>query len=194
MEKNKRNFSGAARLFCVLALLLFVCAASGEEGLVYKRNEWNYVDGSMDVSGGIPASAIGRLAQIRKNGLLRVATEPYYPPQEFIDPSLSGQDQFVGADMELARLIARRMGVELEIVPMEFNQVLDSIAEGEYDLAISALSYTAQRAARMELSKGYYFTSAQAAAGILIRAEDADEISSVADLNGRDIVALSGSL
>ena len=189
----------AGRRAWALWLLMLCLALPGvgraeEEGPVYVENEWNFVDGSMDVSSGIPEDASGRLARIRAVGKLTVATEPYFPPQEFIDESKTGQDRYSGADMELARLIARRMGVELEIVPMAFNDVLESVAEGKYDLAISALAFTSGRAVTLEMSKGYYFTSEQLSSGLLIREEDAGVIQSVEDVAERDLVAQSGSL
>ena len=165
-----------------------------EEASPYEENEWNYVDGSMDVSKGIPEDAEGVLANIRDAGVLRVATEPYFPPQEFIDTSLSGQNKFIGSDMALARTLARYMGVELVIVPMEFSEVLPAVQEGYCDLAISALSYTPGRAAMVEFSKGYFFAEDNAGSGLIIRAEDAEEIRGAEDLKGRDIVAQGGSL
>lgn len=161
---------------------------------LYHENEWNFVEDSMDISGGIPDNVIGRLARIREKGKLVVCTEPYFVPQEFIDPDLSGQERYAGADMELARLIASRMGVELEIVPLDFTEVLSSIGSGKYDLAISALSYTPGRASSMELSKGYHYTSEGAAVGLIIREDDAGLFRELADLSGKNIAAQSGSL
>ena len=185
-----------ARLAALIAAALLLAVATGvcEEAPLYIENEWNYVDDSMDVSNGIPENAGGRLARIRATGRLTVATEPYFSPQEFIDESRTGQERFVGSDMEMARLIAERMGVELEIVPMAFSEVLTSVAEGRYDLAISALSFTPGRAAAMEMSKGYYYTSEAASSGLLIRESDAGDIRSLEDLADRDIAAMSGSL
>ena len=148
----------------------------------------------MDISGGIPDDALGRLGRIRDAGVLTVATEPYFPPQEYIDPTKTGQDQYVGADMALARLIARRMGVELEIVPMAFNDVLSSVAAGEYDLAISALSFIPARAEALEMSKGYYYSAESLPSGLIIRTADIEAIQRLSDLSGRDIAAQSGSL
>lgn len=179
-------------LLIALALSWTALAEAGDP--VYVENAMNFVDGSMDVSAGIPEDAEGVLADIRDRGLLRVATEPYYPPQEFIDPDREGQERFVGADMELARAIARYMGVELEIVPMEFTEVLTAVAEERCDLAISALAFTPGRAAIAELSKGYNFAEENAGSALLIRAEDAETITGAKDLAGRDIVAQSGSL
>lgn len=196
MKRAKRwNIPGAAWAVLLAALMaLMPLGMAEEEAPMYVRNEWNYVDGSMDVSGGIPEDATGRLGRIRALGRLTVATEPYFPPQEFIDESKTGQERFVGADMELARLIAERLGVELQIVPLEFTDVLSGVADGKYDLAISALSFTSGRAAVMEMSKGYYFTHEPASSGLVIREADAEKIRSVEDLSARDIVAQSGSL
>lgn len=164
-----------------------------EDEIAYVVTAWNYVEGAMDVSNGIPQDAGGVLGRIREAGKLRVATEPYFPPQEYIDPALSGQARYVGADMELARLIAQRMGVELEIVPMEFTRVLPSVAEGECDLAISALSYTPSRAVQNELSKGYHYAENSLGSGIMIREADAD-IHSIEDLKHKIIAAQRGSV
>ena len=167
---------------------------SGQGQNLYTENEWGFVEGSMDVSRGIPEDAIGRLERIREKGSLVVGTEPYFPPQEFIDPTKTGQEQYVGADIELAKLIAERMEVELEIKPMDFSELLTAAAEGTVDLAISGLAFTPGRAASMELSKGYHFTTADAATGILIRSSDRLLIRSVEDLADKNIVAQGGSL
>lgn len=183
-------------IFALAALLLLftLAAAAEEEEPLYVENEWDYVDGSMVVFGGIPEDAEGRLEHIREAGVLRVATDPYFAPQEFIDPNLSGQDQYVGADMELAKRIAERMGVALEIVPMDFSEVLNAVADGDCDLTISGLAYTSARAGTVELSKGYYFTDASQGTGLLIREADREKIADVKDLAARNIVAQSGSL
>jgi len=189
------------RLAALLVAALLLAALGGvceegarEEEVQYVENEWNYVEGSMDVSGGIPENAGGRLGRIRASGRLTVATEPYFPPQEFLDETREGQDRFVGSDMELARLIAERMGVTLEIVPMAFSQVISEVADGKYDLAISALAFTAARSSRLELSKGYFYSEEPASSGLLIRQADVGEIRSISDLAERDIAAQSDSL
>ncbi len=192
MKKMKKK-----RISAILLAAAVLCfsggSISGTCEAVYNVNEWNYVDGSMDVSGGIPEDASGVLARIRERGVLRVATEPYYPPQEFIDPGFDGQDKYRGADMELARLIAERMGVELQIEEMEFTDVLPAVANDVCDLAISALSFTPGRASSHTMSKGYYFSDIPKTV-IIIRAEDAAKITSVADLAGRILAAQQGSL
>lgn len=142
------------------------------------------------------ASAENRLEAILSRGYIEIATEPYFAPNEFIDPTKTGDEQYVGSDIELANYIADALGVELRLKPMDFTSVLGSIASAKYDLAISALAYTPARAETMNLSKGYYFGSEdpQKAYGILIRKEDADKIKTIDDLADKVIAAQNGSL
>ena len=142
------------------------------------------------------ASASNRLEDILERGYIEVATEPAFAPNEFVDPTKTGDDQYVGADIELANYIADSLGVELRLKPMDFTTVLGSITTGKYDLAISALAYTPERAEAMNLSKGYYYGSEdpQTAYGLLIRKEDAKQIQSAADLAGKIITFQNGSL
>lgn len=135
-----------------------------------------------------------RLEEIINRGYIEVATEPYFAPNEFIDPTKSGSEQYVGSDIELARYIADKLGVELKIIPLEFTAVLSSITEGKYDLAISALAYTPARAEAMIMSKGYYFSENSPGYGLLIRKEDENIIRNSEDLADKTVVAQSGSL
>ena len=182
-----------ALLLAILLAMVFACASAEDHGESFVENEWNFVDGSMDVSNGIPETANGVLARIKEKGVLRVATEVYFAPQEFIDPDLEGQDAYVGADMELARRIAERMGVELVIVPMEFTEVLRAVASDECDLAIAALDYSPKRAVSNELSKGYYFAETLSNITLVVRAEDAEKYQSAEELTDAVITAQRGT-
>ncbi|MDR1742002.1 MAG: transporter substrate-binding domain-containing protein [Synergistaceae bacterium] len=140
------------------------------------------------------AAEADRLADILKRGYVEVATEPYFAPNEFIDPAKSGNDKYVGSDIEFAKYIANKLGVELRIVPLEFGAVLVGVAEGKYDLAISALAYTPARAEAMTLSKGYYFSKTNSGHGLLVRASDLATIKGPEDCADKVVVAQSGSL
>ncbi len=146
------------------------------------------------VGAGIPEDATGRLKEIKERGYLTVATEPYWIPNEFIDPTKTGDEQYVGSDIELARYIADKMGVELRIVPLEFTAVLSSVPEGKYDLAISALAYTPLRAEAMEMSQGYYFSTDNAGYGIMVPEELAGVIEDADDLADYTVITQSGSI
>ena len=188
---NRRCFGFLMSLLICLLLAGALPAASAES---IEENEYGYIDAVLDSRNGIPEDAEGRLALIRETGVLRVATEPYFAPQEYIDPSQYGQARYVGSDMELARMIAERMGVSLEIVPMKFTKLLPSLALGDCDLAISAISYTPERADQYTLSMGYCVSEKAEGSGIMIRTEDRDGIRSLEDLAGKDLAAKRGTL
>ncbi len=96
-----------------------------------------------------------RLDLIKAAGKLVVATSPDYPPYEFIDLTKTGQESYVGSDIELAKYIAEQLGVELVIEAMDFTAVQAAVTQGKADLGISGLSYLPERAESMELS-GFY--------------------------------------
>ena len=149
---------------------------------------------SFTACGGEKTEYANRLEEIKARGVLTVATEPYFAPNEFIDPAKEGDEKYVGADIELAKYIADKLGVELQIVPLEFTAVLSSVAEGKYDLAISALAYKPDRAESMNLSKGYYFDEDTEGYGMLSRAEDVDKYSTAESMKDAVIVVQAGSL
>ena len=147
-----------------------------------------------DCSSENKAEYANRLEEIKARGVLTVATEPYFAPNEFIDPAKEGDEKYVGADIELANYIADKLGVDLQIVPLEFTAVLSSVSEGKYDLAISALAYKPDRAEAMNLSKGYYFDEDTEGYGMLCRTEDVDKYPTAADMKDAVIVVQAGSL
>lgn len=139
------------------------------------------------------AKPANRLEEIIQRGYIEVATEPYFAPNEFIDSSKTGNEQYVGSDIEMAKFIAAELGVELRVVPLEFAAVLSSVTEGKYDLAISALAYTPERAEAMNMSKGYHFDKTEGY-GLLVREEDIDRFPDAASLKNAVVVTQSGSL
>ena len=143
---------------------------------------------------GEPQEPANRLEDILARGYIEVIMEPYFAPFEFIDPAKSGDEQYVGCDVEIAKAIAEELGVELRIIPLEFSAVLAGITEGKYDLAISALSYTPARAENMEMSDGYYISEAGDGYGMLIREEDLDKYTDAASFAEAVLVAQSGSI
>ena len=132
------------------------------------------------------------LEEIKAQGYIELCTEPYFAPFEFVDPSKTGDDQYVGVDIEIAKYIAEKIGVELRIVPLDFTAVLAGIADGKYDMAISAIAYSPSRAEAMRLSNVYKPNSG--GYGFLTRAEDVDKYNSVEDLKDAVVITQSGSV
>ena len=61
------------------------------------------------------------LEKIKGEGELHVALSPDFSPMEFVDSSKTGQEQYVGFDVSLAKFIAEELGVSLVIEPMSFD-------------------------------------------------------------------------
>ena len=183
------------RVLCLLATAMLLCCVTQAAGAEtwHVENEWNYMDTSMDVSNGIPEDASGTLAQIQRKGVLRVATDLSFAPFTFRDPEGKGDLQYAGVDIELARLIADRMGVELVIVPKKSIYKLPALTENLADLTISAVACTPGRTLYYTLSKGYYYPEEKTKdIGFLVR--EGTEISSLEKLKDKVIVAESNSV
>ena len=133
-----------------------------------------------------------RLAKIKEAGKITLVTEPYFAPMEFIDPNKTGDDQFQGVDIEIAKYIAEKLDVELEIVALDFTPLLVAMADGKYDMAISAIAYSPARAEAMNLSDVYMITGG--GYGFICRSEDVGKYNSIASLEGATVITQSGSV
>lgn len=133
-----------------------------------------------------------RLEKIKEKGVLELCTEPYFAPYEFIDPSKTGDDQYQGIDIALAKYIADKLGVELKITALDFTAVLAGVTDGKYDMAISAIAYSPSRAEAMRMSDVYQ--SSDTGYGFVVRTADAEKYNSVEDLKDAVVITQSGSV
>ena len=74
-------------------------------------------------------------------GKLHMATNAQFPPYEMI----SDNDGFEGIDVEIATLIAQKLGLELVVDDMEFGSVITSVQGGKSDIAMAGLTVTEER-------------------------------------------------
>ena len=138
-----------------------------------------------------PANA---LEKIKADGVLTVALSPDFSPMEFVDSSKTGQDQYVGFDITLAKYIAENLGVELAIEPMGFDASQTAVYTGSVPMSISGYSWTEDRAQNYELSDYYYAGENETRQALLIKKENADKYTSPEDLAGQDVGAQNASL
>lgn len=108
-----------------------------------------------------------RLAEIKERGVLYVGTSPDFPPNEFYILDENNKKQIVGSDISLAQAIADKIGVELEIVPTDFNSVLANIQTAQVDMGIAGFAWTEKRAEAMQFSIGYQREASDGWQGIL---------------------------
>jgi len=69
---------------------------------------------------------------------------------------VNGKDTIVGFDMDLARDIAKDMGVQLELKELAFDALLTTLQSGQIDVIISGMSATAERRKSVDFSEVYY--------------------------------------
>lgn len=137
-------------------------------------------------------SSQNRLEKILESGKLVLATSPDFAPLEFEDLS-SGEAQYVGSDIELAKYIAEKLGVELEISAMDFSAVQAAIPSGQADIAISGFAKTEERAQNMELSTPFNITEDGGQTVLVLKGEGAN-YTTADDFSGLQIGAQNGSL
>lgn len=108
--------------------------------------------GSAEDAPSVDAPAFTTVAE----GKLTVATSPDFAPYEFYSIDENGDPVLAGFDPALAAYIANYLGLELEIVPMDFDGVLAELANGSVDLGMAGLSPDPKRADAMDFSDIYY--------------------------------------
>lgn len=89
-------------------------------------------------------------------GVLTVATSPDFAPYEFYALDEEGNPTLAGFDMALAQYIADYLGLELEVIPMDFDGTLMELAAKNVDLAMAGYSPDPSRMDKMDFSDIYY--------------------------------------
>ena len=120
---------------------------------------------------------------IKSKGKLVVALNPDFAPFEY-QKVVDGKNQIVGSD------IATELGVELELSPMSFENVLASVQSGKADLAISGVSKTDERSKVFDFSTPYYTSKNK----LIVKKSDLATYQSVNDLAQKKVGAQKGSI
>ena len=89
-------------------------------------------------------------------GVLTVATSPDFAPYEFYVVDENGEYQLAGFDMALAQYIADYLGLQLEVIPMDFDGTLAELAAKTVDLSLAGYSPDPARMDKMDFSDLYY--------------------------------------
>ena len=116
-------------------------------------------------------------------GKLTVATSPDFAPYEFYAIAEDGTPALAGFDVALAHYIADHMGLELEIIPMDFDGVLMEVATGTVDLGMAGLSPDPDRMDAMDFSDIYY----EGGQSFVTVTANKDMFASLDDTNKADI-------
>lgn len=116
------------------------------------------------------------LAEIQEEGTLVIGTEGTYPPFTFHDDS----GELTGFDVEIAREVAKRLGVEAEFLETQWDAMFAGLDAERFDMVANQVGINEERQESYDFSDPYITSTA-----VLVVAEGNEEIQSFDDLEGK---------
>ncbi|MCZ7415288.1 MULTISPECIES: ABC transporter substrate-binding protein [unclassified Streptomyces] len=119
-------------------------------------------------------------ASVKDAGVVRVATDVPYPPFEMFVQE--GDSQLTGLDYDLGQALGAKLGVEFEFTPQKFDGIVPAIQAGKFDVAMSAITDTAERQEVVD-----FVDYSVSGSGILVAEGNPHKITSLDDLCGKKV-------
>ncbi|TKB09880.1 transporter substrate-binding domain-containing protein [Desulforhopalus sp. IMCC35007] len=119
--------------------------------------------------------AVDTLAEIQKRGSLRVGMEPGYMPFELTNK----KGEIIGFDVDMAKRMAKAMGVELELVSTAWDGIIPALLTDKFDIIMSGMTLTQARNLSVNFATPYILIGQS----ILLKKELADSVKSYKDLD-----------
>lgn len=116
------------------------------------------------------------LKTIQERGTIIVGLEGDWAPWSYVDEN----DELTGYDVEVAKAIADKLGVEIQIVPGEWDGLFAGMDAGRYDMVVNGVEVTEERADKYDFSTPYAYIRTA-----LIVKGDNDSIKTFEDLKGK---------
>lgn len=135
------------------------------------------------------AAHADRLDDIKKAGVLRVATFDSNPPFGFVDPKTN---RIVGLDVDYARALADKLGVKLKLQSTNPANRIPFLTSGKVDLVLANFTITGERAKQVDFSIPYFASGQQflAKKGVLKSADQLNRLRIGADKGTTNEVTL----
>ncbi|MGB5557477.1 MAG: transporter substrate-binding domain-containing protein [Paracoccaceae bacterium] len=105
-------------------------------------------------AGTIGTAAADELDTIKEKGVIRIAMSGAYPPFNFVNE----QNEVVGFDPAIGTEIAKRMGLEVEIVTTAWDGIIGGLLANKYDAIVGSMSITEERDKVVDFVGPYYTT------------------------------------
>ena len=93
---------------------------------------------------------VSAFAEDAEKPVLKMGTNAQFPPYEFYEDGV-----IVGIDAEVAAAIAEKLGMELEIVDMDFGAIIAAVTTGKVDMGLAGMTVTDERLQSVNFSSTY---------------------------------------
>lgn len=123
-------------------------------------------------------SSADLLQQIKDRGTLKVGLMGTYQPYNF----LNEKKEMDGFDADIAKELAKRLGVDVEFVSQEFSGMVAGLQTEKFDAVISQMTITDERKKQMDFTEPYITNNVK-----VIVQEDNNTVKSVKDFKGKNI-------
>jgi polar amino acid transport system substrate-binding protein len=134
MKKSIRVIAVITALILALGCLA-ACGGKSESGTTANSNSESITEAKLTVT----------------DGVLVMATNASFPPYEFV-----GDDgAYAGIDVEIAGLIAEKLGLKLEIQDVEFGSIIGGVQSGKFDMGMAGMTVTDERKESVNFSETY---------------------------------------
>lgn len=117
-----------------------------------------------------------QLDRIKKAGVIRIGTEGVFVPYSYHDE----QGRLTGYDVELARAVAAKIGVQAQFIESSWDSLLAGVDAGRFDIVVNQVEASAARRAKYDFSVPYTYDHT----AILVRSDNND-IKGFDDLRGK---------
>ena len=111
---------------------------------------------SAAVAAGPALAQSDTLASVKQKGKLVVGVKADYKPFGYTDPS----GKIVGLEVDLANDVAKRLGVQVELVPVVAANRMEFLKQGRIDLMIATMAYKPDRAEVVGIPEPFYYAGA----------------------------------
>lgn len=126
------------------------------------------------------------LDQIKADGKLVIGTSPDYPPFETLDD----KNNPIGFDIDLMAAVAKKLGVKLEIVQLDFGSLIAALQAKKFDVMAAGVSVTPERQAEVDFSTPYLIGKD----ALLAHKDQAASIKGLSDLKGKRVAVQLGTV
>lgn len=116
------------------------------------------------------------LSKIQERGTIIIGLEGDWAPWSFVDEN----DQLTGFDVEVARAIASKLGVEAEIIPGEWDGLFAGMDAGRYDIVVNGVEATPERTEKYDFVDPYAYIRT----ALIVRGDN-ESIKCFEDLKGK---------